>query len=150
MSLQNDALAAVTPDKASFNRVNFLIGLAVMVIMVILWLMVKESSLNKDAQLALMMVLGRFLGYIDSIFAYEFNTTRSEKVKDKELVQMAKALPANNVAPAPQIVAWEAGKEYKPDDLVLSPEGAIHVCMALHTSSDWITDLAAGKWAPKP
>jgi hypothetical protein len=55
----------------------------------------------------------------------------------------ALALAANQHPP------WERNYEYKVGEIVNSPNGASHVCMVQHTSSDWVTDLAAGKWAPK-
>jgi hypothetical protein len=48
------------------------------------------SELKEYAQGIITLILGRFLGYLDGMYGFEFGTTRSGKQKDETLQELAK------------------------------------------------------------
>lgn len=44
--------------------------------------LVTQANLNDFAQGAAMLILGRMLGYMDNMYSFQFNTTRSSQAKD--------------------------------------------------------------------
>lgn len=64
--------------------------LAVLVIIGLTWQVLDTSmGLNEFAKGVITLVLGRFLGYLDNIYNYEYGTTRSSKAKDETIKQLA-------------------------------------------------------------
>lgn len=51
---------------------------------------VLKSGLDEYAKGIITLVLGRFLGYLDSIYNFEFGTTRSSKLKDDTIKSLTK------------------------------------------------------------
>jgi hypothetical protein len=73
-----------TPEQiyAQYVRVNVLIGTAITVVIVCLFAVVHYTISNEFAKGVVTLVLGRFLGYVDNIYSFEFGTTRSSARKD--------------------------------------------------------------------
>ena len=78
MSDADDA-AKVMPQ---FWRVNFLIASAFVVVVVCIAVTVWNLVDDEFAKGIVTLVLGRFLGYIDGVYQFEFGTTRSSAKKD--------------------------------------------------------------------
>ncbi len=51
---------------------------------------VLKSGLDEYAKGIVTLVLGRFLGYLDNIYNFEFGTTRSSKTKDDTIKSLSK------------------------------------------------------------
>lgn len=49
-----------------------------------------KSELDEYAKGIITLVLGRFLGYLDNIYNFEFGTTRASKVKDDTISSLTK------------------------------------------------------------
>lgn len=48
-----------------------------------------QTDIGEFAQGVVTLVLGRFLGYLDQMYAFEYSTTRSSKVKDATIASLA-------------------------------------------------------------
>lgn len=71
------------------KRADFLVGVAIVVIIALTMLVVWHSSLNEYVKGIVTLVLGRFLGYVDQIYAFEFGTTRSSQKKDDTINKLS-------------------------------------------------------------
>ena len=74
-------------------RADTMYALAVVVIVGLVWA-VLASNMDEYGKGIITLVLGRFLGYLDNIYNFEFSSTRSSKEKDvtiKTLVDKAAA-----------------------------------------------------------
>ena len=76
------------PNAPQFVRVNTLIATAILVVIVCLFVVVQMQVKDEFAKGILTLVLGRFLGYVDNIYNFEFGTTRSSAVKDKTITAL--------------------------------------------------------------
>lgn len=56
--------------------------LAVVVICILVYQVLGSETLDEYAKGIITLVLGRFLGYLDGIYNFEFGTTRTSKTKD--------------------------------------------------------------------
>ena len=58
----------------------------------------------------LLIVFGRFLGYVDNIYSFEFNTTRASTDKNETIAVQARtaAVQAEAIAAAPQASPFRA------------------------------------------
>ncbi len=63
-------------------RADFMFFLAVAMIAALVWLVWKDPSINEYMKGIFTLVLGRFLGYLDNIYNFEFGSTRASKTKD--------------------------------------------------------------------
>lgn len=72
------------------RRISFLIGAAFAIVVLILAVTIWRQIENEYAQGILTLVLGRMLGYVDSIYNYEFGTTRSSTRKDETIGELTK------------------------------------------------------------
>ena len=63
-------------------RADFMFFLAVVMIAALVWLVWKDPSINEYMKGIFTLVLGRFLGYLDNIYNFEFGSTRASKAKD--------------------------------------------------------------------
>lgn len=70
------------------NRANFMFFLAVVMVGVLVWIVWKDQSINEYVKGIFTLVLGRFLGYLDNIYSFEFGTTRGSKEKDETIKQL--------------------------------------------------------------
>jgi hypothetical protein len=75
-----------SPSKDNKNK---LAVAAFVVVLACAWFAVYASNLTEYAKGIITLLLGRFMGYIDDIFNYEFGTTRSSKEKDKVIAATA-------------------------------------------------------------
>jgi len=62
--------------------------LAVVMIGLLVWQVLVSDTLNEYAKGIITLVLGRFLGYLDNIYNFEFGTTRSSQQKDQTIKQL--------------------------------------------------------------
>ena len=72
----------------SNNRANFMFFLAVVMVGILVWIVWKDQSINEYVKGIFTLVLGRFLGYLDNIYSFEFGTTRGSKEKDETIKQL--------------------------------------------------------------
>lgn len=72
------------------SKVNTLAGLAFFVLIGCLVALVLMTDLNSDAKAMITLVVGRFMGYIDNIYSFEFGQTRSNIKKDETIETLGK------------------------------------------------------------
>lgn len=77
-------------------RINIMAAGAFVVILCCLAVVVWFTQIGEYAQGIVTLVIGRFLGYTDAIYNYEFSTTRANKVKDATIANQAQALAPTN------------------------------------------------------
>lgn len=80
---------AVISQGGKNRRADMMFLLAILVvvgIMVALWTTV---NLDEYVKGAITLILGRFLGYLDGIYSFEFGTTRDSKTKDKTIATLS-------------------------------------------------------------
>ena len=70
-------------------RVDFMFVLAVGIIAVLVWIVWKDQGINEYVKGIFTLVLGRFLGYLDNIYNFEFGTTRSSRTKDTTIERLS-------------------------------------------------------------
>ncbi len=70
-------------------RADFMFFLAVLMIAGMVWIVWKDPSINEYVKGIFTLVLGRFLGYLDNIYNFEFGTTRGSKDKDDTIKQLS-------------------------------------------------------------
>ena len=70
------------------NRANFMFFLAVCMVALLVWIVWKDQGINEYVKGIFTLVLGRFLGYLDNIYSFEFGTTRGSKEKDETIKQL--------------------------------------------------------------
>jgi hypothetical protein len=70
------------------NRANFMFFLAVVMVGILVWIVWKDQNINEYVKGIFTLVLGRFLGYLDNIYSFEFGTTRGSKEKDETIKQL--------------------------------------------------------------
>lgn len=70
------------------NRANFMFFLAVCMVGLLVWIVWKDQGINEYVKGIFTLVLGRFLGYLDNIYSFEFGTTRGSKEKDETIKQL--------------------------------------------------------------
>lgn len=71
------------------RRANFLTGIAVVVVFSLVTLAVWNTALPEYVKGIVTLVLGRFLGYLDQIYNFEFGTTRSSRDKDATIKHLS-------------------------------------------------------------
>lgn len=70
-------------------RADAMFLLAVCVISAMVWIVWKDQGINEYVKGIFTLVLGRFLGYLDNIYNFEFGTTRSSKSKDATIENLS-------------------------------------------------------------
>lgn len=70
------------------GRADLMFFLAVAVISAMVWIVWKDPSINEYVKGIFTLVLGRFLGYLDNIYSFEFGTTRSSQTKDTTIERL--------------------------------------------------------------
>jgi len=70
-------------------RADAMFVLAVFVTCGLVWMIWKDQSINEYVKGILTLVVGRFLGYLDNIYNFEFGTTRGSQGKDATISVMA-------------------------------------------------------------
>lgn len=92
--------SVTTPYKSL--RINVLLAIAYATILICLAVTVWVSDIKEYAQGILTLILGRFLGYTDSVYAFEFGSTRQSKEKDATISNLSGgASKISSAAPAP-------------------------------------------------
>jgi hypothetical protein len=71
-------------------RADFMFLLAVAMIAGLVWLVWKDPSINEYMKGIFTLVLGRFLGYLDNIYNFEFGSTRASKKKDATIENLTR------------------------------------------------------------
>lgn len=71
-------------------RADLMFALAVAMIAVMVWMVWKDDTLNEYVKGIVTLVLGRFLGYLDAIYNFEFGTTRGSQNKDETIKNLSK------------------------------------------------------------
>lgn len=66
-------------------RADLLSFLAILIIIALVLLIWKSPELNEYVKGVFTLVLGRFMGYVDNIYNFEFGSTRSSKQKDSTI-----------------------------------------------------------------
>lgn len=66
-------------------RADAMFILAVIVIVGLVWMIWKDPNINEFMKGIVTLVLGRFLGYLDNIYSFEFGTTRGSQNKDSTI-----------------------------------------------------------------
>lgn len=70
-------------------RANIMFVIAVCVICWLVWIIWKSVELNEYVKGIFTLVLGRFLGYLDNIYNFEFGTTRASRQKDTTIEKLS-------------------------------------------------------------
>jgi len=70
------------------SRANSMYFLAVAIILLLVYLIWADETLNEYVKGIFTLVLGRFLGYLDGIYNFEFGTTRASKSKDDTISKL--------------------------------------------------------------
>jgi len=71
-------------------RADVMFFLAVAMIAALVWLVWKDPSINEYMKGIFTLVLGRFLGYLDNIYNFEFGSTRTSKAKDATIENLTR------------------------------------------------------------
>ena len=71
------------------NRADLMFFLAVVMVACLVWIVWKDSGINEYVKGIFTLVLGRFLGYLDNIYNFEFGTTRGSKDKDATIQHLS-------------------------------------------------------------
>lgn len=71
-------------------RPDVMFILAVLVTCGLVWVVWKDPAINEYVKGIFTLVLGRFLGYLDNIYNFEFGSTRSSKTKDDTISALSK------------------------------------------------------------
>lgn len=91
---------------AHYVRVNFLIAAAFVIVIVCLAVTVWITISDEFAKGIVTLVLGRYLGYVDNIYNFEFGTTRSSTKKDESIAELTKtAATVATTAQATQVAS---------------------------------------------
>lgn len=67
---------------SSNSRANLMFFLAVCAVTGLVWIVWTDQGINEYVKGIFTLVLGRFLGYLDNIYSFEFGTTRGSRDKD--------------------------------------------------------------------
>lgn len=71
-------------------RADLMFLLAVAVTSALVWIVWKDPQINEYVKGIFTLVLGRFLGYLDAIYNFEYGSTRSSKTKDATIEQLSR------------------------------------------------------------
>jgi len=70
-------------------RPDVMFIMATTVIVGLVWLIWKDQTITEFVKGIFTLVLGRFLGYLDNIYNFEFGSTRSSKAKDDTISKLS-------------------------------------------------------------
>ncbi len=71
-------------------RAHVMFAIAVAVVCWLVWLVWKTPDLPEYTKGIFTLLLGRFTGYLDNIYNFEFGTTRSSRQKDNTIERLTK------------------------------------------------------------
>lgn len=69
-------------------RADLMVLAAAVAVGFLVYMVWVDSDLNEYVKGIVTLVLGRFLGYLDNIYSFEFGTTRGSKDKDETIKQL--------------------------------------------------------------
>lgn len=72
------------------HRANIMFILAFAIVAWLFYIVWSDPEINEFAKGVVTLILGRFLGYLDAIYNFEFGSTRSSKEKDNTINQLSK------------------------------------------------------------
>lgn len=86
-------------DQSAYKnrRISVLSLIAFVTVIVILCITAWNSAMDDYAKGIVTLILGRFLGYTDQVYAYDFNTTRSSTTKDSTIATLSTSIDANSL-----------------------------------------------------
>lgn len=70
-------------------RADIMFGLAFIAICGLTWAVWKNAEVTEFTKGIITLVLGRFLGYVDSAYQFEFGSTRTSKQKDSTIERLS-------------------------------------------------------------
>lgn len=70
-------------------RADFMFLLAVGLVAGLVWIVWGAQDINEYTKGIVTLVLGRFLGYLDNIYNFEFGTTRGSRAKDDTIANLS-------------------------------------------------------------
>lgn len=70
-------------------RADLMVLAAAVAVGFLVYMVWVDSNLNEYVKGIVTLVLGRFLGYLDNIYSFEFGTTRGSKDKDETIKQLS-------------------------------------------------------------
>ncbi len=78
-------------DQSAYKnkRISVLSSIAFITVIVILCITAWNSGMDDYSKGIVTLILGRFLGYTDQVYAYDFNTTRSSTTKDSTIAALS-------------------------------------------------------------
>lgn len=71
-------------------RADLMVIAAFAIVTGILWLVWHSMEISEFAKGIVTLLLGRFLGYLDNAYSFEFGTTRGSRTKDSAIEQMSR------------------------------------------------------------
>lgn len=71
-------------------RADLMFLLACLIVGGLVWIIWKDPSINEYVKGIFTLVLGRFLGYLDNIYNFEFGSTRTSKTKDATIEKLSR------------------------------------------------------------
>lgn len=69
-------------------RADLMFALAVLLVAGLVWIVWGAQDINEYTKGVVTLVLGRFLGYLDNIYNFEFGTTRGSRDKDQTITNL--------------------------------------------------------------
>lgn len=72
-------------------RGDFMLFLALFMIAALVWVVWKTPGIDEFVKGIFTLVLGRFLGYLDNIYNFEFGTTRGSRAKDDTIDNLSRS-----------------------------------------------------------
>lgn len=70
------------------HRANIMFVMAWIVVLIAFYAVWKSQDLDDFVKATITLILGRFLGYLDQIYQFEFGSTRSNKDKDAAIMNL--------------------------------------------------------------
>lgn len=70
------------------HRANIMFIMAWVVVLIAFYAVWKSQGLDDFVKATITLILGRFLGYLDQIYQFEFGSTRSNKDKDQAIANL--------------------------------------------------------------
>lgn len=67
-----------------------LAGVAIVTVVALAYYVITTPNINEYAKGVVLLILGRFLGYIDQVFQFDFGTTRTSRTKDDTIQNLSK------------------------------------------------------------
>jgi hypothetical protein len=81
---------AFTENGRRNHRADVMFIMAVVIISAMVWVIWKDQSINEYVKGIFTLVLGRFMGYLDNIYNFEFGSTRTSKAKDATIENLTR------------------------------------------------------------